>query len=46
MVISLFPFSASPVQTSERQIQRKETGLVHQDADDEILYKIDVPANR
>ncbi|EFA77250.1 phenylalanine-tRNA ligase [Heterostelium album PN500] len=34
------------IKTSERKIIEKETGVVDKNASDEVLYKIDVPANR
>ncbi len=36
-----------PPQTSEKEMLRKEHGgLENKDASDEVLYKIDIPANR
>mmetsp|Transcript_1844 Transcript_1844/g.2374 ORF Transcript_1844/g.2374 Transcript_1844/m.2374 type:complete len:602 (-) Transcript_1844:48-1853(-) len=32
--------------TSEKQMQKKETGVAAADASDDILYKIEIPANR
>jgi hypothetical protein len=33
-------------QTSEREIKAKEQGKVDESASDEIIYKVEVPANR
>lgn len=35
-----------PLQTSEKIMRLKETGTANEQSSDEIIYKIEVPANR